>query len=92
MKTDGTNVQVLVESPISCINVSDNWIYYANGSYVCKIKTDGSDNQTLCKERSGVADLHILDDWIYYYIYLGEDYLCRIKIDGTENQVFATLE
>ena len=92
MKTDGTNLQLLVEGAnIGFMNISGEWIYYYGyDGAIYKVKTDGSDHQMMFY--AGMYCLHIIEDWIYYRVELGQGRpdLYRMKLDGSEQQIFAT--
>lgn len=69
MKADGTGQVKLADGYITDIAVVDNWIYYALGTTVYKIKTDGTSN-TLVVASAGSNDylhnLYYYDKNIYY--------------------------
>lgn len=62
--------------------ISNDWIYYADNSGLCRIKTDGSDKQVVINE-DYVQSIEVKDDWIYYKNISG---LYRIKTNGNDKQ------
>ena len=67
MDLDGTNIGRIADGIVAVsINAVGEWIYYATGSAVFKVKTDGTENTKLC-DYSSTSDIEInvLNDWVY---------------------------
>ena len=83
IRTDGKCKQKLYNEQAFYINVIGEWIYAINRYKIFRIKTDGSESQTILNsifeyERS----MAVIGEWIYYTC----DYrLFKIKIDGSNN-------
>lgn len=61
--------------------IQGDWIYYTGDSEgIYKIKTDGTENMRIRKERS--MSINVVGDWIYYR---GGTNIYKIRADGTEN-------
>lgn len=89
IKVEGSENQQIGKN-VSDINVSGDWIYYqtinSNDISLNKMKTDGSDNQSLCT--GNIRDVNIIDDWIYYHVgETNDNSFYRIKTDGTAQQI-----
>jgi hypothetical protein len=100
IKADGTEREQIVNKSICNINVVGDWIYFTDvgnfllgpsaagsGSYIYKIKTDGTGFVTLLDifSKTGlITDMLVIGEWIYYSVNPG----CynKMKTDGTEQQ------
>lgn len=69
MKTDGTDNTLINNDKSRSINVIDDWIYYINYSDdiqdICKVKTDGTNKQSLEKVQWG-RQLMVYQDKLYF--------------------------
>jgi hypothetical protein len=67
MDLDGTNIERIADGiTAASINVVGDWIYYATGSAVYKINTDGTESIKLCDyPSSNSVELNVLNDWVY---------------------------
>lgn len=91
---DFKETKVLIESGVTCITASGDWIYFINSEddmSLYKIRTDGSD---LIKLNDTYSDKpSVVGDWIYYTTYTTTNNdqqiykYCRIRTDGSDNQV-----
>jgi hypothetical protein len=105
MRTDGSEKQELFigdassfygqapeyNSDYGLFNVSENWIYYAAGNEIYKIRTDGSDKQLLGNETDNFHQINVSGDYIYYLTF-DPDYdfptaSCRLKTDGSGKEI-----
>jgi hypothetical protein len=89
MRPDGTGKTKINQFAYG-MNVQGGWIYYFDGSYLCKMHTDGTAKKKLVRAEIGYGgDINIAGDWIYYFIDIGGDNFnsCRIRTDGTGNQL-----
>ncbi|WBW96829.1 DUF5050 domain-containing protein [Oceanirhabdus sp. W0125-5] len=79
VKKDGTDKQVLSETPGAYLNVVGDYIYYkdfGNRGSLTKMKIDGTEKEVL---DSGASNITVIGDDIYYV----NNGLYKIKTDGT---------
>lgn len=93
---DGTDDTLIYETTAYNMNVSGDWIYYMDyESYdadtevgvlcIYRVKTDGSEQETVLTFDNYSQVINIVDDWIYYTDYDDEGYyIGMIKTDGSE--------
>lgn len=93
MDLDGSNCEQIYDKNAASgvtINVVDGWIYFFdcdlnNKGHIYKMKTDGSDLQSIF---DGRADYMIVDgDWIYFQNYYEDRALYKMKKDGSDLQL-----
>ena len=64
---------------------TDGWLYYidsTDGYFLCRMRTDGSEDQQLTGEDVQVEDMNVVDGWIYYRDnYMGST-LQRMDLEG----------
>jgi hypothetical protein len=65
MKKDGTINEKLHDGYISNLNIVGDWIYFSDSYNICKIKTDGSEYQTIV-DNIVTLEFIIIGDWIYF--------------------------
>jgi hypothetical protein len=80
----------LNEDQSYCLNISEDWIYYINGSdddSIYRIKTDGTGR--MCLKEGTSSDLHVIGERIIYiYKSAGSPHgLYMMLNDGTEERV-----
>lgn len=63
--------------------IHDGWIYFRGSLGLCRMKTDGSNKQSIIK--GNPLNIKVKDDWVYYC----DDNisLYRIKTDGSNKQI-----
>lgn len=85
LKTDGTGKRSIYKksgSPGYTFNIVNGWIYFFDDDVIKKMKTDGSDLQTIF---DGRADHMIVDgDWIYFQNHKDNHYLYKMRTDGSD--------
>lgn len=85
MDADGGERAMLTEGRmIPGMNVYDGWIYYYADSAVRKMRTDGTDDQSVCAypvSRESFPGIMVLGGWLY--LSGGEQGFCRVKPDGS---------
>jgi hypothetical protein len=86
MDLDGANSERITDGvAVLKINVAGDWIYYATGSELHKIKTNGTEQTKLCDFPGAYSNLiNVLDDWVY--IWDRASGMHRVKTDGSEFQ------
>jgi len=95
--TDGTRKTLICDDRVEYLNVIGNWIYYVNlsdQSNLYKIKVDGTE-RTKIGEDTLITSMCVVEDWIFYTIYLDESYsymLYKIRTDGTDRVSFSTTD
>lgn len=63
--------------------ISNGWVYFRGSLGLCRMKTDGSNKQSIVK--GNPLRIEVKDDWIYYCD--DNTALYRIKIDGSNKQI-----
>ncbi len=74
------NAKILDNSQLT---INNGWIYFRGDLGLCRMKTDGSNNQLLSK--GNPLTIRVKDDWVYYCD--DNQSLYRIKIDGSNKQI-----
>lgn len=65
IRTDGTEMTLLVATKASNISLDDGWIYYDDGSEAHRIRPDGTENTKLDLSWQTLENSHIVvDDWL----------------------------
>ena len=91
VRSDGTDKTQLIEGNVRLLQVSDNWVYYADfiddygkneNCILSRIRTDGTGNETIIP-LSFVGDIQLVDEWVYYVGAYSS--LWRVRIDGTND-------
>ncbi|MBL4934272.1 DUF5050 domain-containing protein [Clostridium sp. YIM B02515] len=88
MKIDGTGETKINDNQSDYINISGDWIFYANYNdmgKLYKIKTDGTEKTKLNDDMP--ENISVAGDWIYYKVFtggVGGGTLYKIKLDGSE--------
>jgi len=99
MKTDGSEISLVVDDNAFKPFVTGEWIYYINRSdnnKLYKVKTDGSSKIKVCDDTfvhtyedlmlgptTEISDFYVIDEWIYYINYSDRGRLYRMKTDGS---------
>lgn len=95
ISNDGVQTEKLSDCHVGDINVINGWIYYINNYVICKMKTDGSQQQSIenvnedtftGKASVYASKLMVAGDWIFYITDCETKYhyeLHRIRTDGT---------
>lgn len=87
MKLDGSERQDIYDGLVRKMEVSGEWIYFVNerDQSLYRMKTDGSDLQTIVETPAGnFGSFDIKDEWIYF---TRSASLHKVKIDGTEKEM-----
>nr|MCR5617193.1 DUF5050 domain-containing protein [Clostridiales bacterium] len=83
MSTDGGDMEILTNQPVSRFVPTENGIFYISSStgYLEWMTLDGKIRYTILT--SDISDFNVAGRWIFYKI-LGESGIYRVKIDGSE--------
>lgn len=83
MSTDGGDMEILTNQPVSRFVPTENGIFYISSStgYLEWMTLDGKIRYTILT--SDISDFNIAGRWIFYKI-SGESGIYRVKIDGSE--------
>lgn len=80
-----------VGSCLSTLNYTSqsSYVYFAASSNkICKMKTNGTDLQTVYKTTAGsVKNINVVGDWIYFYCEgttIGKSYIAKVRTDGSK--------
>lgn len=88
---DYTNKTYIIEkssgSNISRLNIAGDWIFYTSGKNLNRIRTDGSEEQTIYKS-SYALDLHMKDKWLYFINLSDNSSVYKIDINGRNLEKF----
>lgn len=88
VRSDGTDIEKIVDKEVGNLNVYDGWLYYQNVSddrdeSIYRMATDGSSNERLNFKSSW--SMNISAGWIYYRA--GGD-IYRMRPDGSKEEKF----
>lgn len=88
IRKDGGEAEVIGEDAVAYMLVSEDWIFYNAGSYIAKMRPDGSERTVLCeiKENAGGVEyawLSIYGDCLFCEDVLGGQKLYAVKTDGS---------
>ncbi len=85
MDFNGDGIGKLLDDSAYCINICDDYVYYISGSTgaICRVKTDGTMQETLLYDRC--RSLNVFDLRIYYYDEEREG-LYSMSLDGKDNR------
>lgn len=88
VKTNGKNIQKVVDGYMYCLNIIDNKIYCLeydednDQNNLIKIKTNGKGKEILARNIDE-APVTAVGKWVYYF---KNDNLYRVKLDGTDRE------
>jgi hypothetical protein len=93
IRIDGSSRQKLIGREIEHYNVVDDWVYYCDKWELYKVRTDGTDNQTLDSDRDRLNGgyVNIIGEWVYYRYYVSsyrDESPYRIQMDGSYRHLF----
>ena len=88
---NGKNSRPILENTrLANVNVIGDYIYYVDDSqHICKVKLDGTKNETLYEEKA--YNMNVTKDYIYYYNFADEENekdvnIYRLKTDGSSTE------
>lgn len=78
---------VLIDKPggsgISQLNAAGEWLFFTSGKTLNRIKTDGSQMETLYS-MGYLLDVHLLDNWIYFISLSDRGRLYKMDVNGRQ--------
>lgn len=82
---DFQNKQYLIEQSggtgINRLNKVDDWIFFSQGKSYNRIKTDGSQQETIF-QMGYPLDVHLLGNWIYFRNFSDRSMIYRMDVNG----------
>lgn len=88
IRKDGGEAELIGEDAVAYMLVAEDWIFYNAGSYIAKMRPDGSERTVLCEiqENTGGVEyawLSIYGDCLFCEDVLGGQKLYAVKTDGS---------
>lgn len=85
MKSDGTGFHNIIKDYISCVNISNNSIYFIRDfGDIYKCDLDGNNQVLLYAQNGTIYRMNVANEWIYYI--KEDDGLYKMRTDGTMNK------
>lgn len=75
---------------ISRLNIVDDWIFYSSGKTLNRMRTDGTNNETIYK-MGYLQDIHIHGNYIYFIYYSDKSSVYKMDVNGHNLERFLEL-
>jgi hypothetical protein len=93
MRINGTGIEAIFDGRNYDINITDDLIFFRNGSSdlnIYRMNIDGSELTRLNDDDS--IRMNVVDGWVYYINRDSSHAIYRMRTDGTENHLLAPVE
>ncbi|MDF2948810.1 MAG: hypothetical protein K0R07_831 [Sedimentibacter sp.] len=85
---------LLVEQPVNngkdTINVVDEWIFFREGKKIRRVRTDGTNIETIYNGYS--MHMQVVGNWIYFISLSDDSKICKIDVNGQNKQFLSEKE